>query len=81
MKLVKIVILEIITTILTKSGRLNNDLDGYKTVPELRYSLFSRRSKIKHKWLEHNKLKKMDMICFWYSLALYYSRKVNFSKL
>lgn len=47
------VILGIITLTLSKLGKYNNDLDGYKSGPELRCSLFSRGSKIKHK-IKHN---------------------------
>lgn len=64
MNLIKVVLLGIITITLSKLGRLNSDLDGYKSVPELRFSLFSRGGKIKHKGIEHNKLKKIDVICF-----------------
>lgn len=64
MNLIKVVLLGIITIALSKSGRLNSDLDGYKSAPELRHFLFSRGGKIKHKEIKHNKLKKIDVICF-----------------
>lgn len=48
------VILGIITITLSKLCRCHNDMDGYKSVLELRPPLFSRSGKIKHKGLKHN---------------------------
>lgn len=48
------VILGIITITFPKLHRCNNDMDGNKSILELRWFLFSGTDKIKHKELEHN---------------------------
>lgn len=63
------VILGIITLTLSKLGRYNKDLGGYKSGPELRCSLFSRGSKIKQNQAQLTKGNWCDLFLF---TALHY---------